>query len=71
MTEALCDMLNDMNLVSFLPLNIQDAEVGVLYLYVVCVWCVCVVCMYVSILIVWYDVNMHDLMGMVQVCAIA
>ena len=71
MTEALCDMLNDMNLVSFLPLNIQDAEVGVLYLYVVCVWCACVVCMYVSILIVWYDVNMHDLMGMVQVCAIA
>lgn len=27
MTEAICEMLTDMGLVSFLPLNIQDGEV--------------------------------------------
>jgi hypothetical protein len=27
MTEALCDLLNDYGLVSFIPLNIEDAQV--------------------------------------------
>jgi hypothetical protein len=28
MTEAICEMLTDMGLVSFLPLNIQDGQVS-------------------------------------------
>lgn len=31
MSEALCDMLTDMGLVSFLPMNIQDAQVSETY----------------------------------------
>jgi hypothetical protein len=44
MTEAICELLTDMGLVSFLPLNIQDGEVpkyfrliGMIFVYVVSV----------------------------------
>ena len=33
MTAGLCELLTDYNLVHFIPVNIEDGEVGV------CIWC--------------------------------